>query len=409
MEILYVSSVPSIKQFNYIKEKLKTNVDVAKYGMQESGFKFHHLILDGIISEKQNNVYSLVGRSVSKKTHNGIFWKNEKEEYDNICYEHLGFFNIPVLKNIIISLSYFFKTIKWISKNEKKEKCIIIDAAYVTVIPFINLATKIKKCKKIAIVCDIYEYMANVKDARDKSSKIHTLIAKIMKKQYQQMDGFVYLTEAMNNILNPKNKPYIVMEGLVDINMKIKENTLQSKSKKDVVMYAGALREQYGLKNLINGFTNYKNKNAELWIFGAGDYANKIIEVQKKDKRIKFFGIASNSEVVEKELEATLLINPRPANQEFTKYSFPSKNMEYMVSGTPILTTKLQGMPKEYYDYVYILDSDTSECITEKFYEIFKNNKEELHKKGNDSRNFVLKNKNNISQSKRIIDLCKEV
>ena len=68
MKILYVSSVPSSKQFKYMKSMLKPNVDVSKYGMQESGFKFHHLILNGI---KENNieVYSLVGRPTSFRSY----------------------------------------------------------------------------------------------------------------------------------------------------------------------------------------------------------------------------------------------------------------------------------------------------------------------------------------------------
>lgn len=409
MKILYVSSVPSKKEFEYMQKMLKNNVDVTKYGMQESGFKFHHLIIDGILQNKNNQIYSLIGRAVSKKTHNGLYWKNSLEKKENIIYEHIGFINFPLIKNLLISLSYFFKTIKWINKNKNEEKCIIVDAAYITVIPFINLATKIKKCKKISIVCDIYEYMADVKDAREKSSKVHEYIAKFMKSQYEKIDGFIFLTEAMSNVLNKKNKPYIVMEGLVDINMQVSENDLKKKTKKDVVMYAGALREQYGLKNLVEGFINYKNKNAELWIFGAGDYAENITKIQKKDKRIKYYGIVSNKEVIEKELKADILINPRPSNQEFTKYSFPSKNMEYMVSGTPVISTKLPGMPKEYYKYVYILEEDTKECITKMLEEVFKNSKEELHKKGMKSKEFVLNKKNNVVQSKRILDLCSEV
>lgn len=409
MEILYVSSIPSKKQFEYMQSKIKKGIDVTKYGMQESGFKFHHLIIDGILAHKNTNVYSLVGRAVSHKSHNGIYWKNEKECDKNITYEHIGFINIPIIKNIMVSVAYFFKTLKWIKKNKDNDKCIIVDAAYITVIPSINLATKIKHCKKVAIVCDIYEYMADVKDAREKSSKIHSLIAKVMKKNYGKIDGFVLLTEAMNDVLNKNNNPFIVMEGLVDVNMKVKENSINSKCKKDVVMYAGALRAQYGLKNLVEGFTKYKNKNAELWIFGAGDYASKIEEFQNKDKRIKFFGIVSNKEVVEKELKATVLINPRPANQEFTKYSFPSKNMEYMVSGTPVISSKLPGMPKEYYEYIYLLDDDTSESITNTLNKVFKNSKEELHKKGLSAKKFVLDNMNNVVQAERILKLCSKV
>ena len=63
----------------------------------------------------------------------------------------------------------------------------------------------------------------------------------------------------------------------------------------------------------------------------------KIIACSKKDNRIVFKGMVPNKIVVEDQLKATLLVNPRPSIGEFTRYSFPSKNMEYMVSGTPMV------------------------------------------------------------------------
>ena len=408
MKILYVSSIPSNKQFDYMKSMLKKNVNMSKYGMQESGSKFHHLILDGI---KENNVeiYSLIGRPVSFKIYKKFWWKREVDKENGIVYDHLSFVNIPIIKNIILCFNFFKSALSWLRKNKKEEKCIILDAAYVTVIPFINMATKIIKCKKIAIVCDIYEYMADVKDARNHSRKIHKVIAKFMKKRYSQIDGYVFLTEAMNNVLNKLNKPYIVMEGLVDHNMKESYNELENKTDKKVVMYAGALREQYGLKNLMIAFNDYKNDDAELWVYGAGDYSPKVQEFAQIDSRIKFWGLASNLEIVKKETEANLLINPRPANQEFTKYSFPSKNMEYMVSGTPILTTRLPGMPEEYYDYIYTIEGNEATDLKLALENTLSNSKEELHDKGEKAKRFVLENKNNLIQSSRILELCKEV
>ena len=67
----------------------------------------------------------------------------------------------------------------------------------------------------------------------------------------------------------------------------------------------------------------------------------QLYDYTQQDKRIHFGGVIPLSEVIEKEIQATILINPRPVDQEFTKYSFPSKIMEYMSSGTPVLTTKL--------------------------------------------------------------------
>ena len=117
--------------------------------------------------------------------------------------------------------------------------------------------------------------------------------------------------------------------------------------------------------------------------------------------------MVNNEDVVKAELEAALLINPRPTKEEFTQYSFPSKNMEYMVSGTPVLTTKLPGMPKEYYQFVYLFDDETVDGFAETIMSVLSLSEEERLKKGIESKKFVLERKNNVCQAKRIIELIK--
>ncbi len=407
MEILYVSSVTSPEEFEHTKRTFKGG---EIYGMNESGFKFHTLILNGLKEKKDINICSLVGRSVSFSTHKGLFWWRKIHKVaENLKYIHLGFINLPVIKHTCIGVGCFFYTLFWMLKNRNKEKAIIMDAAYVTIHPFVMAAKKIGKCHTTAIFCDIYEYMADVMDSRanEKVDKVRLKLRKIAQKSYSQLDSFIFLTEHMNALLNKKGKPYLVMEGLVDINMQTVPNKLENKNKNQVIMYAGALRVQYGLKNLVEGFMTYKNDNARLWIFGAGDYSGELERFSQIDNRIVFGGEIPLKKAVENEIEATVLVNARPVGMEFTKYSFPSKNMEYMVSGTPILTTKLPGMPQEYYDYIYTIDGDTADDVTKALEKVFENSKEDLHDKGLSARKFVLENKNNIMQAERIIGLLR--
>ena len=102
-------------------------------------------------------------------------------------------------------------------------------------------------------------------------------------------------------------------------------------------------------------------------------------------------------------MAATLLVNPRPTGEEYVKYSFPSKTMEYMSTGTPVLTTVLPGMPREYYPYVYLLEDETADGIAAKLREIFALTDEALFQKGCAAREFVLKEKNNVRQAGRIL------
>ena len=80
-----------------------------------------------------------------------------------------------------------------------------------------------------------------------------------------------------------------------------------------------------------------------------------------------------------------------------------------MVSGTPMLTTILAGMPLEYHEHVYLLKDESTEGIYNKLKELLLDTpQEELRLKGQRAKEFVLKNKNNIHQSKRVIDFIEE-
>ena len=212
----------------------------------------------------------------------------------------------------------------------------------------------------------------------------------------------------MNNLINIQKHPYIVLEGHVDSDMALKSNRIYDKYEKKVVMYAGLLRRIYGIDMLVRAFIKANIENAELHIYGNGDFAEELKNLCLVHKNIIFHGVRLNQQIVDAEIRSTLLVNPRPTSQEYTKYSFPSKNLEYMVSGTPLLTTRLPGMPKEYEDYVYLIKDESIEGIRDSLMEVLSLSPEELHAKGMRAKQFVLQNKSNILQASRIIDMIKK-
>ena len=65
----------------------------------------------------------------------------------------------------------------------------------------------------------------------------------------------------------------------------------------------------------------------ELWFVGSGNYENELKELAKQDSRIKVFGRVPRETVLEYEKKASLLISVRDSQEQYTKYSFPSKTM----------------------------------------------------------------------------------
>ena len=69
--------------------------------------------------------------------------------------------------------------------------------------------------------------------------------------------------------------------------------------------------------------------------------------------------------MLKRELEATILVNPRKNQGEYTKYSFPSKVLEYMSTGTTILMNKLDGIPNDYYNNVLLFNLNIKDTLKE--------------------------------------------
>jgi glycosyltransferase involved in cell wall biosynthesis len=184
--------------------------------------------------------------------------------------------------------------------------------------------------------------------------------------------------------------------------------SMEKKTSPRICFYAGGVSKQYGLGNLVEGFRNADIPNAQLHIYGPGDYVKELQKIAEEDSRVFYGGMLLNKEIVEKEQEATLLVNPRPTNEEYVKYSFPSKTMEYMASGTPVLTTVLPGMPKEYYPYLFLLEDETAEGIAQALTELLTKSEEELFEKGRRARAFVLDQRNNLVQAQKIIQMLSQ-
>ena len=227
------------------------------------------------------------------------------------------------------------------------------------------------------------------------------LYVKFSKKIININDFFVFITEKMREKF--LLRPNVIIEGFTDFNdYSDKPNNIIGN--KNAIMYAGGLYEKFGIKMLIDAFMDIKG-DYELWFFGMGEMEEQINSSILIDSRIKYFGNRPNIEIIEFEKMAKILVNPRPSDNEFTKYSFPSKLMEYMVSGTPVLTTKLSGIPDDYIDKMYYIELETVNGIKDSILKCLSKSQEELDLFGIKTKIYVLKEKNNVIQINKLLKI----
>ena len=374
-ELLYVSCLCSREM-----ERKLVCLDANHYGFQVQ--KYHRLLAKGF------HLNSVSVKTISHPKNIETLKPEEccDEEEEGIHYSYVikgkGGYPRLLCKVFLITREYL---------RQHRSAIIVCDVLNFTVSFGAALAAKTLNRKVIGVITDYPEQLSGKVDW---NSRLIWILVSLC-------TGYVVLTEQMKERLSSK-KPAIVLEGHVDSKMLQSENTLDGKYKKKVCLYAGALQKKYGVEKLVKAFLAADDSNAELHLYGDGDYVD---ELKKQEyNSVKYLGVAPNDEIIAEELKATILLNPRPSDAEFTKYSFPSKNMEYMASGTPLLTTKLPGMPKEYLEYVYLFDDESTEGMSRTLREVLLKPRKELHQKGRAAKKFILENKTEIIQARKILD-----
>ena len=393
MKILYISTVCSSKQYdkyyNVYKDKMRPSIQ-----------NFHYSIITGLANT--DDVVALSGYQIPYSTKKMFFGiKCEKENNVNFVYPFI--INCHFFRQFFTILFFIFYILFWIVKNIFKEKCIIIDSSFVTVSPIVVFLANLLSIHISGIVADVYDYMSiNIKE-EEKVSFLKRIVSRIIGYCWKCYDSFIFLTLKMNELLNKENKPYIVMEGIYNnIDIKDKKN---SKTSKKIIMYSGSLNSKYGIDKLIEAFNTIKNPNIQLHLYGHTNMKNYILKAVKEDKRISYFGAVSIEEIRKREKEAYILVNPRPTEDEYTKYSFPSKTLEYMATGNIFITTKLDGIPSEYDEYVNYFEDESIDGIAKDLVKLLDDkNKNSLLKKASKAKEFILEKKNNIVQTKKISD-----
>ena len=308
----------------------------------------------------------------------------------------VGFLNLPIIKHIFRKNAIK----RCINKNIASANTELA-FGYSMSTPIVDNLLYIKKLnpliKTCLIVPDLPEFMNVGGKKRPLFGFLKRIDTKRLYKKIKGIDYFVVISKYMPEKLGVHKNRCVVVEGIADING---ANTAKKVTDIKNIVYTGALSEEYGIDTLVKSFSALKDEDIKLTLAGSGS-REYIENAQKNDNRIDYLGTVSNETARELQRGAYLLVNPRNSSDEYTKYSFPSKILEYMLSGTPVVTMALKGIPEEYYEHLIIVENSLEETLKS----ALNMDMEELTLKGKNAMEFVKREKNAFAQTKKIIEL----
>lgn len=383
------------------KDNVKKNT---KNGTFESAIAFQTKLIRGLDSLKGEHIIlcNVEGVGSYPKHYKSYTIKKFMYSHNNSRKTqdyNVGYFNVVGIKQKSIE----YAVLKQLEEIQRKYgiSALII---YTPMTYFLNAAYKFKKTHENIhinlVIPDLPEFGDLSQNQSIKTKLYQKLQNRILARSQSIIDSMVFLTDQTADYMNWRNRPYCVIEGIAD-----EYKYSASNSTTNYVLYTGTTHRCFGLPVLVEAFKYVQTENLELRICGSGDFDDELRRLSQTNPKIIFLGQVDHDTALKLQAEASILVNPRQNIGEYTKYSFPSKTMEYLATGNVVIAYKLDGVPMEYLDYLNSPRDDSPRAMAEKIDEIMQMSKQDRIQKGKLSRSYVLNYKNPYIQAKKILDL----
>lgn len=298
--------------------------------------------------------------------------KAEKED-GNITWHY-----IAIQRNFFEKIINGTKQVKALVKKLITEDTIVfVDTINTSITHFTKHAMK-KRTNKIIGICT--DSPSNISG----TSRSYTVYLLSRASNYS---GYIALTTGLNELFNANKRPGLILEGLVEENLVLKNNQYEN-----YFFFGGALLPRYGVYDLIKAFKIFNKDKKYKLVFSGHHSDNKALkEAIGGDENIIYLGAITISECLSLEKGAIANINPRPFSEDLDRYSIPSKTLEYLTSGVPTISVKNSKLQKTVGDYIVWSKSSNEKDLVKVLEHVVSLTKSERQKLGQDAKEQVLK------------------
>ena len=141
------------------------------------------------------------------------------------------------------------------------------------------------------------------------------------------------------------------------------------------------------------------------------DPRKKIDQYLRREKRAKYLGFLDQDKLVDVQSKAMAFINPRPPEINDNRMMFPSKLLNYLSYGIPVISTWTEGLSPAYRDVIWF-PSDERNYIEEAAVLVEKSlsmSLEERNRLFSSIKNWVMDGHTWSSQCNRLVEWLKQI
>jgi glycosyltransferase involved in cell wall biosynthesis len=298
------------------------------------------------------------------------------------------FLNLPVLRPLIVGLVILLNLIGW-GWRQRYTPHRVVYTFNLTEPPglFTLLGAWLIGAKAVVSLNDIH-----IPGQLVPATLARRLDFWLQKKLIPRFDGIVVVSKKIVEDFAP-NRPFVRLEGGVKEVFFQQTHPYTSRLSQEktpfTIASAGTLYEVNGINELLAAFALLSGSGYRLRIAGSGPLAEKVKQAAQADPRIEYSGYLSFEDVLAFYTSADVLINMRLTQTMKTDYFFPSKILEYLASGTPIITTCTGHIEEEYADFVFLLKDETPQGLARLIEQVATMDPQIRTQKGRAARDYI--------------------
>ncbi|WP_327031943.1 glycosyltransferase [Micromonospora ureilytica] len=317
---------------------------------------------------------------------------------DGIDGQQLGFLNVLGIKH----LSRFFSA-WWHGVRSTRRDPVDVLLVHGVHTPFLWCGWALARRRRIPVVPILTDPPGVGRPGEGRALRLlRGLDVALVRAALRRCSGVIALTLPLAEHFAP-GRPRLIMEGICTPPAEVGPRP-QTRGRAREIIYAGGLSRSYGVDRLVEAFRGLSDPDLRLSVFGRGELEPWLCEQALVDPRIAPPALIDRARLGQRLAAASVLVNPRPVDQYFVPYSFPSKIIEYLAMGVPVVSTDLSGIPDDYRRYLVYPVTDTAEGLRAAIERVLDMPAGEAAALGAAGRDFVVQTRSRAVQGQRMRD-----
>lgn len=272
-----------------------------------------------------------------------LIFKQRTYHDDGVDYLEVAFVNVTAIKH----LTRLWSAIRHGMPEMRRHGSQVI-LVHGILSPFLAAALLASRRLGIPAVVIITD-PPNVAHAFDNafSLALKGIDGRMIRRMLPHFDGVVAVTQQVVADFAP-GSPELILEGFAP-ELHLPASTTRRDRLQAV--YAGGVKAAYGVDLLVQAQA-LPSANFDVAVYGAGPYVDEVMAAQERQPGVRYGGVVDFATLHKAYSDADVLVSARWPDLHYAPYTFPSKLLEYLATGKPVVSTRLPGIPREYWDVI---------------------------------------------------------